>query len=127
MTGFHRSQPDGIAPPTGQYSHSVHVPGGRAIVFISGQVGIRPDGSMAIGFAAQLRQAFDNLDAVLAANGMNRDNLVKLNYFLAPGSDVTEFRRVRAELLPNPPPASTTLIAELMDGDWLFEIDAVAA
>lgn len=127
MTGLLRSQPVGIAPPTGQYSHAVVIPAGRDIIFVSGQVGIRPDGKMAIGFSAQVRQAFDNLDAVLAAHGKSKSNLVKLNYYLAPGSDIAQFREVRANRLPDPPPASTTVISELMDGDWLFEIDAVAA
>lgn len=127
MSALRHSDPAGIAPPVGQYSHAVLVPVGRDTVFISGQVGNRPDGTMAHGFGAQIRQAFDNLEAVLAAHGMSRDNLVKLNYYLAPGCDVSEFRRVRAGRLPDPPPASTTIIAELMDGDWLFEIDAVAA
>ncbi|QLC23930.1 RidA family protein [Parasphingopyxis algicola] len=127
MSALHHSNPAGIAPPAGQYSHAVLVPAGREMLFISGQIGNRSDGSMASGFGAQIGQAFDNLDAVLGAHAMSTDNLVKLNYYLAPGCDVSEFRRVRTDRLPDPPPASTTVVTELMDGDWLFEIEAVAA
>lgn len=127
MSALRHSDPGGVAPPSGQYSHAVLVPGGHELLFISGQVGNRHDGTMAEGFAAQVLQAFDNLDAILAAHGMGPANLAKLTYYLAPGADVAEFRRVREGRLPDPPPASTTVIAELMNDEWLFEIEAVAA
>jgi 2-iminobutanoate/2-iminopropanoate deaminase len=119
--------PESVAPPAGQYSHSVLVPAGKEMLHIAGQVGNRSDGRMAEGFEAQLRQAFENLIAILAAHGMTMANLVKLNYFLTSADHVADFRRVRADYLPDPAPASTTLLVPtLMNPDWLFEIDGIA-
>ena len=46
--------PDGVAPPRAAYSHGAFVPAGTDLLFISGQVGIRPDGEFGDGFAEQV-------------------------------------------------------------------------
>ncbi|MFQ5381604.1 MAG: Rid family hydrolase, partial [Dehalococcoidia bacterium] len=62
-----RIGPDTIHEARG-YTHVVKASGSR-IVFISGQVGVTPDGAVADGLEAQARQAFANLEAALAAAG----------------------------------------------------------
>lgn len=126
MNILHRN-PVTVAPPSGQYSHAVSIPARAKMLFVSGQVGNRLDGTMAEGFADQLRQAFANLSAVLQSNDMTMMHIVKINYFLTSASQITEFREIRADYLPDPPPASTTVIASLLNREWLFEMDAVAA
>ncbi len=60
--------PAGVAPPSSQYSHGVeHGLKGRRRLIISGQVGLRRDGTLADGLEAQLAQCWDNLIAVLQA------------------------------------------------------------
>jgi 2-iminobutanoate/2-iminopropanoate deaminase len=51
-------QPDGVHAPTGGSSHAV-VAGGA--VYVAGQVGVDPSGSLADGFEAQATQALENL------------------------------------------------------------------
>jgi enamine deaminase RidA (YjgF/YER057c/UK114 family) len=83
---------------------------------------------MANGFEAQVHRAFGNLLAVLAHHDMTITHLVRVNYFLTNPDDIPAFRRARVQYLPDPPPASTTLIVpRLIDLAWLFEVDAVAA
>jgi enamine deaminase RidA (YjgF/YER057c/UK114 family) len=83
---------------------------------------------MADGFEAQVRQAFENLFEVLAANGMAASDLVQLNYYLPPEGDMGALRRIREDYLPEPPPASTALVVHaLVRPEWLFEVDGVAA
>jgi enamine deaminase RidA (YjgF/YER057c/UK114 family) len=120
--------PPEIAPPFSRYSQGVEVPAGARWLYVSGQVGVRPDGTLAQGFAAQAEQAWDNVLAVLAAAGMGPADLVKVNVYLTQRSDMLESRRVRAAKLGDAAPASTlAVVVSLADPAWLFEVEAVAA
>ena len=73
------------------YSHAVEVEEGARTLFISGQVGVAPDGTLPAGFALQLDQAMDNVEALLAAAGMTKADVVKANYFLTRAADLPNF------------------------------------
>lgn len=47
------------------------------LLFLSGQVGLRPDGTLAPGFDAQARQAMDNIGGVLAKAKLGWGDVVK--------------------------------------------------
>ncbi|MDV3250040.1 RidA family protein [Devosia sp. BK] len=51
------------------------------LLFVSGQVGTRPDGSAEPDFADQVERAFQNLKAVLAAAGATLDDIVDVTTF----------------------------------------------
>ena len=51
------------------------------LLFVSGQVGSRPDGSPEPDFARQVELAFDNLQATLAAAGCTFDDIVDVTSF----------------------------------------------
>jgi enamine deaminase RidA (YjgF/YER057c/UK114 family) len=83
---------------------------------------------MAQGLEAQVRQAFLNLEAVLGEVGMGLSDLVQINYYLLDPAGMEILRHIRADYLPEPPPASTALIVKaLARPEWLFELDAIAA
>ena len=46
--------PSAIAAPAGMYSHGVLAPSTGQWLYVSGQIGMRPDGSLGTGFAARL-------------------------------------------------------------------------
>ena len=87
--------PPTIAPPFSRYSQAIEVPAGLRWLHISGQVGVRPDGTLEQGFSAQAERAWDNLLAILAAAGMGPADVVKANAYLTRGSDVAESRAAR--------------------------------
>ncbi|KQQ32505.1 enamine deaminase RidA [Duganella sp. Leaf126] len=62
-----------------RYSPAVRANG---LLFVSGQVGSRDDGSPEPDLAAQIRLAFDNLNAVLAAAGCTFDDVVDVTVFM---------------------------------------------
>ena len=62
-----------------RYSPAVRSDG---FLFVSGQVGSREDGSPEPELEAQIRQAFDNLNAVLEAAGCTFDHVVDVTLFL---------------------------------------------
>lgn len=51
------------------------------LLFVSGQVGSRPDGTPEPDFATQVQLAFDNLRAVLTAAGGSFDDIVDVTTF----------------------------------------------
>jgi enamine deaminase RidA (YjgF/YER057c/UK114 family) len=119
--------PPAIAKPGG-YSHVVEITGPARIVYIAGQLGLKPDGSIAGDFRAQVTQAFENLKAALAAVGATFDDVVKLNnYLIDIGTNLAIYREVRDKYVNTAqPPASTTIgIGALARPDALFEAEAV--
>ena len=120
--------PSTVAPPFSSYSHGVEAAAGARWLHISGQIGVRPDGTLADGAEAQMEQAWRNVFAILDAAGMTRRDLVKTTIFLTVHGDTGLARRVRERMLEGATPASTLLfVAGLARPDFLIEIEAIAA
>ena len=77
---------DVIFPPGRQalYEKNHYSPAVRAngLLFVSGQVGSREDGSPEPELEAQVRRAFDNLNAILAAAGCTFDDVQDVTIFI---------------------------------------------
>jgi len=119
--------PPAIAKPGG-YSHVVEATGPGRIVYIAGQLGLKPDGNIAGDFRAQAVQAFENLKSALAAVGATFDDVVKLNnYLIDISKNLGAYREVRDKYINvAQPPASTTIgISALARPDALYEVEAV--
>jgi 2-iminobutanoate/2-iminopropanoate deaminase len=105
------------------YSQAVRV---GDLVFTSGQGGFDADGELVEGTEAQLRLAIANLGASLEAAGASLGSLVKITLYLVDPADLEVWRRVRADLLSPPWPATTAVSAALLFDGMRCEIDAVA-
>jgi enamine deaminase RidA (YjgF/YER057c/UK114 family) len=120
--------PDVISPPLANYSHGIEVPPDARWLYVSGQLGIGPDGSVPGTFAAQAETCFANLLAILREAGMGTRDLVRLNTYLVDPDDLGAYMAVRDRHVAKPPPASTLLIVRaLARSQFKIEIDAVAA
>mgnify|MGYP001556737051 CR=1 FL=1 len=64
------------------------------LLFVSGQVGSREDGSPEPGLEAQVRRAFENLTAVLAAAGCSFADVVDVTVFIVDPAE--KFERIWA-------------------------------
>jgi enamine deaminase RidA (YjgF/YER057c/UK114 family) len=121
-----RSNPPAVREPTG-YTHAIQVTGGTRRVIVSGQVGMALDGSVPTNGEGQIAQAFANLRAVLTANGMQIENIVKTTVFLTDRSLLEPFRSSRAAVFGENAPASTLLfVTGLADPRFVVEIEAEA-
>jgi 2-iminobutanoate/2-iminopropanoate deaminase len=119
--------PSNVHAPVGGYSHTVAVPPGSELVFVSGQVGVRPDGSVPVSFAEQVEVVFDNLRLCLAAHGVGMEAVVKLTSFLVPGTDVRVMREIRQRHFGEHRPTSTAVyVPQLVNPAFLIEVEAVA-
>ena len=123
-----RRDPKTVRPPGGNYSHSVEVAAGARLLYVAGQTGVAPDGTVPEGIEAQARQAFANLVDVLAASGYGLDDVVMMKTFLVRRADRDGYRKVRREVWGRIRPASTFLIVHgLARPEFLVEVEAVAA
>jgi len=79
------------------YSHAVEVSAGTRTLFVSGQIGTAPDGTLRLDFAQQCRQAMDNVEALLAAGRMTKADIVKATYFVTRPTDLPSLGEIRRE------------------------------
>jgi 2-iminobutanoate/2-iminopropanoate deaminase len=112
-------------PTTAQLSQAILV---GNTVYCSGQIGVRPDGTMAgSGIEEQAAQAFENLQAVLREVGATLNNVVKTTVYLVDQDDRERFIAVRSRYFEPPFPASTLVVVQkLARPEYRFELDATA-
>ena len=124
---------EGVAPPSGLYSHAVRV-SGADLLFVSGQTAGDANGNL-VGdgdAAAQTRQVFHNLGKVLEAAGAGFRDVVEFTIYLVGDDTVAPFLETRAdlfrELYPDGGYPCSTLVnvASLGGGKALVEISATA-
>ena len=83
-------------PPRANRFYSPGVDAGD-YVYVSGQGPRRPDGSLPATFAAQARQALDNVKSVVEAAGLTMDHVVYTQVYLEDISKYAEMNQVFAE------------------------------
>lgn len=122
------SNPATVHGPLGLYSHTVSVPAGTQLIFLSGQLGVRPDGSTPATIEEQADQVFANIMALLKSHDLDATSIVKLTTFMVAGHDGNAVRAARLKYLGSHRPASTAVfVSQLVDPAWFVEVDAVAA
>jgi 2-iminobutanoate/2-iminopropanoate deaminase len=107
------------------YSQAIKAAG---LVFVAGQVGIRPgDGELVgEGIAEQTEQTLQNVKAVLEAAGSGIDRLVKTTVFLTNLADFQGMNEVYAKHVGDSPPARSTVEVSALPPGIIVEIEAVA-
>lgn len=97
------------------------------LLFVSGQVGSRPDGSVEPDYQAQVRQAFANLKATLAAAGATLDDIVDVTSFHTdPHTQFEPFMAIKDEMFPSAPYPNWTAIGVTWLAGFDFEIKVIA-
>lgn len=116
---------DGAPAPAGHYTQAM-VSGG--LVFVSGQLPIRPDGHALAddGFEAQARQAIENMLKILNAAGSTPQQLVKVTAYIVGVANWGRFDAIYASMLPDARPARTVVPVPELHYGYLVEIDAIA-
>lgn len=122
------SNPSNVHAPLGLYSHTAVVPAGTELIFISGQLGVRPDGSTPVTIGEQADQVFANIIALLRSHGLQATDIIKLTTFMVMGQAGDAVRAARLKHLGSHRPCSTAVfVSELVDPSWFVEIEAIAA
>nr|EKM0138306.1 RidA family protein [Cronobacter dublinensis] len=97
------------------------------LLFVSGQVGSRADGTPEPDFDAQVRLAFENLRATLAAAGCTFDDLVDVTTFHTdPQNQFPTIMAVKQAISPQPPYPNWTAVGVTWLAGFDFEIKVIA-
>ncbi|CAI1605349.1 RidA family protein [Serratia proteamaculans] len=97
------------------------------MLFVSGQVGSRADGTPEPDFAAQVQLAFDNLAATLAAAGCTFDDLLDVTTFHTdPENQFPTIMQVKQSIFPQPPYPNWTAVGVTWLAGFDFEIKVIA-
>ena len=115
-----------LAEPISHYTDAVRA---GDLLFVSGFVPVDGEGRLVGGedVAAQARQVFANLAAVLAAAGATFADVVKVTVYLTDIEDRERINPVRQEVFRDTRPASTLVeVSALATPGARVEIDALA-
>ena len=113
------------------FSQAIDVRQAGRVLYCAGQTSVDATGAPlhAGDMAAQLTQAFDNLETVLKAAGLTLGHVVRLNYYTRDVPAFLQAARVYSARLQaaGAQPAGTLLgVASLFHPDILVEIEATA-
>lgn len=109
-----------------QHRYSAAIRSGD-LLFVSGQVGSRADGSPEPEFARQVERAFDNLTAVLAAAGCSFADVVDVTTFHTdPAQQFDTIMAVREKFIGAPPYPNWTAVGVTWLAGFDFEIKVIA-
>jgi 2-iminobutanoate/2-iminopropanoate deaminase len=96
-------------------------------LYSSGQVALRPDGSLIEGgISEQTAQVLQNLEAVLRAAACGRADVVKCTVYLKDLSDFAAMNEVYANFFGDHRPARSCVEVSRLPKDVAVEIDLVA-
>ncbi|WP_327105149.1 RidA family protein [Nonomuraea glycinis] len=101
----------------------------NGLIFVSGQAGFDETGATVSGeFLEQGRQAFRNVETVLAAAGASFSDVVKVGIFVRDmAANLDHVIQLRGEFLTKPYPADTLIeVVSLAQPDWHIEVEVIA-
>lgn len=97
------------------------------LLFVSGQVGSRPDGSPEPDYDAQVRRAFANLEAVLAEAGAGLDDIIDVTSFHTdPEAQFERFMAAKDEVFSAAPYPNWTAVGVTWLAGFDVEIKVIA-
>lgn len=118
-------QPEGMKSPELPYSWGIQV---GSTLFISGATARDPATYAMTGgdVKAQTRRVLENIGLVLKAAGMSHKDVAHCRVFLDDAREFQAMNEVYRTFFPEAPPSRATVRADLMNPDFLSEIQCVA-
>ena len=111
------------------YAHGIEASG--RLVFTAGQIGWDPSGSFASDFAGQVRQALENVVAVLAEAGAGPEHVVRLTWYVTSREEYLGAQKeigaaYRDVMGRHFPAMAVVIVAGLVEAQAKVEIEATA-
>lgn len=116
-------------PPSSgsQVANACVIPAGGRRLVVTGQIGVRPDGTLEKGMRAQLERAFANLVATCEQAGFVREDLVRVTAMVTEPGRTLLYREVRDKALRGHEcPGTYVQVAGLSTPQVLCELEAEA-
>ncbi len=119
---------DKAAKPFSNYAQAIAVESAQRLLYVSGQVGADPSGIIAVLPEHQHENAWKNVLAILAAEGMDQRNIVDAHVYITDAAHIGIYREVRDRILQGHRCAATLLIvAGLAHPAMVMEVSVTAA
>ena len=111
--------------PVGPYSQAVNYNG---LIISSGQIGINPKTGIlsSNSLESELNQIFENIDALLLASKLKRENILKCSIFLKNMDDFNEVNEIYSRFFEEPYPSRETVEVSRLPKDANIEISFIA-
>ena len=111
--------------PVGPYSQAVNYNG---LIIASGQIGINPKTGIlsSNSLESELNQIFENIDALLLASKLKRENILKCSIFLKNMDDFNEVNKIYSRFFEEPYPSRETVEVSRLPKDANIEISFIA-
>lgn len=99
------------------------------VVFTAGQLPMTPDGDLLDdeSVAAQTEQSLSNIEAILAEEGLEMSDVLKVTVFLDDIEDFDEMNETYSEFFDEEPPARSAVEVGKVPKGAAVEIEAIAA
>jgi enamine deaminase RidA (YjgF/YER057c/UK114 family) len=125
-------KPAELAAPVAAYAHGVHVPAGSELIFTSGVVPTRRDGSVPANIGEQANVVWQNISAILAEGSMTFTDVVSVTTYVVNSDGLADQLKIvmaARDLAMAGHRAASTLVTvpALARPEWLIEISVVAA
>ncbi|MEM7333757.1 MAG: Rid family hydrolase [Chloroflexota bacterium] len=123
-----KHNPQELFPQYQNYSHGIEVSGDSRLLFISGLNGYEPDGkTMPDTFEGQAELIWQHIGNVLKSANMSYQNIISMRFYLAsPEYDEANIK-LRKKYLGDHEPTLTVICCQLLETNWMLEIETVAA
>jgi 2-iminobutanoate/2-iminopropanoate deaminase len=96
------------------------------LIYVSGQLGVRADGSVPDSFSEQVRQALENITTALTAAGSSLALVAKVNIYITDFTRLKEMNEIYPGYFPHRPAKTTVEVARL-DKGAMIEVEVIAA
>ncbi|MFD0958510.1 RidA family protein [Paenibacillus chungangensis] len=102
-----RKNPKSMPAPVGNYTHITKIPRTAELYVTSGQIGTDRNGRIPDHMNVQILNTFSNIQAVLAAEGLTADDIIKVNIWAVEPIDWNHLYATWGSLLGQEYPAMT--------------------
>jgi 2-iminobutanoate/2-iminopropanoate deaminase len=109
----------------GPYSQAVRI---GSTVYFAGQIPLDPKSGQIVSkdISEQTRRVLDNISAILKAEGLSFENIVKTTIFLTDLADFQTVNEIYASYFEQAPPARSTVQVAALPKGARIEIEAIA-
>lgn len=117
-----------LRTPPGPWSNAIEVLPGARYLYTCGLVGVRQDGTVEDGIAAQAVRIFENINILLRQANMDMSHVVKIISYLVDLSEQPIYAKARNPYLGGARPAMTLLgVSQLAQPAFRLEVEVIAA
>ncbi|QUX96251.1 hypothetical protein C0J08_12980 [Marinomonas sp. CT5] len=109
--------------PIGAYAQAT---ASNGLMFISGQLPLTKEGLMVEGVKEQTKQSLTNIEAILAAKNLTKNNVLKVQIFTTDLNSFTDINNEYQTFFGDHTPARAVVEVRALPKGAIVEIDAIA-